>query len=127
MSIAWRDLRALMDASLKEVVTPVLRGKGFKGSLPHFRRPREGKVDVLGFQFSQFGPQFYMEIGICPEGGITLPDGSHVTSNKVKYYQCEKRRRIGLQPFNFEKGQFEFVACSVVQYLQQAEKWWHEE
>lgn len=30
--------RKKMDAALKQVVIPILREQGFKGSLPHFRR-----------------------------------------------------------------------------------------
>ena len=107
---------------MKSIVVPYLRSKGFKGSFPHFRRQGELKVDVLGFQFSQFGAGFYFEIDACPLEGITRSDGIHRSAASIKYYQCHKRARIGEDPFNFENGGDEDIAFKVVEYLKEAEE-----
>lgn len=120
----WREHRKLMDDALKSIVVPYLRAQGFKGSLPHFRKRGEQQIDVLGFQFSQWGPQFYVEIAVCPPEGMTCSNGSHYPAGSIKYYQCNKRVRIGENPFDFENGQYEEVACKVIECLKEAEEWW---
>jgi hypothetical protein len=45
--------RQLMDEALKAHVVPALRERGFKGSLPHFRRLRSDRVDLLTVQFDK--------------------------------------------------------------------------
>ncbi|WP_144697743.1 DUF4304 domain-containing protein [Fictibacillus phosphorivorans] len=48
-----------MDAALKQVVIPILREQGFKGSLPHFRRVNKKNIDLITFQFNRWGGYFY--------------------------------------------------------------------
>jgi Domain of unknown function (DUF4304) len=43
-----------MVLSLKELFVPALRQRGFKGSLPHFRRPLKDRIDLLTVQFDLF-------------------------------------------------------------------------
>jgi hypothetical protein len=120
----WKEKRKKMDDELKSKVVPFLRAKSFKGSLPHFKRKFSNKIDILGFQFSQWGPQFYIEIATAPADGITLLNGNHFPADKIKYYQCNKRTRIGDQPFDFENENFEEVADRVLKFLREAEEWW---
>jgi hypothetical protein len=42
--------REAMDAALKETFVPALRERGFKGSLPHFRRLLSDRIDLLAVQ-----------------------------------------------------------------------------
>lgn len=44
-----------MDTALKQIVIPILREQGFKGSLPHFRRVNENKIALITFQFNRWG------------------------------------------------------------------------
>jgi hypothetical protein len=123
--MTWAELRTAMDAALKTEVVPLLRAAKFKGSFPHFRRPRENQFEVLGFQYSQYGPQFYVEIATCSPDGVKLSNGKHIPAEKVKYYQGINRRRIGVLPaFDFEHSDPIGVAKSVVLYLIEAESWW---
>ena len=124
--MTWKELRKNMDVALKDKVVPLLRKTGFKGSFPHFRRISDKKIDVLGFQFSQWGPQFYIEIAVCPTEGETLLDGRHFPPEKIKHYQCGKRIRVGAQPFDFERDDFIKVAEEAALCLEDAELWWAE-
>lgn len=47
-----------MNHALKVRFVPGLRQLGFKGSLPHFRRQRESRVDLLTVQFDRHGGGF---------------------------------------------------------------------
>jgi hypothetical protein len=119
----WKNKRKSMDQSLKLKIVPILRNLGFKGSYPHFRRRDALKIDVLGFQFSQWGPQFYIEIAVCPLSGTTFGT-AHYPPDTIKHYQCEKRMRIGDLPFDFENADCELVATRTLSFLDNAEKWW---
>ncbi len=120
----WNEKRKEMDDVIKSLIVPTLRAKGFKGSYPHLRRQDNNKIDVIGFQFSQWGPQLYVEIGSCPTSGMTFQDGSHYPAEKIKYYQCGKRTRIGEQPFDFETNDCKEIASKVLEALTEADKWW---
>ena len=106
----WKTKRQQMDAALKCHAVPLLRNLGFKGSYPHFRRILNERVDTIGFQFSQWGPQFYVEIGVADPNGYTLLDGIHFPPSTLKYYQCPVRVRIGDLPFDFEELPVDSVA-----------------
>jgi Domain of unknown function (DUF4304) len=120
----WKEQRKEMDDAIKGLIIPVLREKGFKGSYPHLRRPNNNKIDVIGFQFSQWGPQLYVEIGTCPASGMTFLDGSHYPPEKIKYYQCGKRIRIGDQPFDFENNDCKEITSKMLAALSEADNWW---
>jgi hypothetical protein len=47
--------RGEMNLQLKAQFVPALRRMGFKGTLPHFRRQRDNKVDLLTMQFDRRG------------------------------------------------------------------------
>ena len=113
-----------MDAVLKAEIVPLLKSKGFKGSYPHFRRISSDQIDVIGFQFSQWGPQFYLEVAVAPLDGVTLNDGKHFPPETLKHYHCWPRRRIGEDPFDFENGNFGETAQKVVDAISEGEDWW---
>ena len=97
--MTWRQLSDEMRRILRVSVVPELRSRGFKGSFPHFRRICPDRIDLLTFQFSQFGPDLYIEVGSCPSNGATHADGSHTPPSKVcTHHAGYFRRRIGPQP-----------------------------
>src|SRR5208282_3539740 len=55
-----------MISSLKSLFVSALRERGFKGSLPHFRRPTQDRIDLLTIQFDRWGGGFVIEISKCP-------------------------------------------------------------
>lgn len=115
-----------MNESLKMQVVPILRNEGFKGSFPHFRRSRAEFIDIIGFQFSSWSPQFYVEIALAPIEGITLLDGQFFPPEKVKHYHTGLRRRIGPPGFGFDYSNENYSAVSetVIASLDQAKIWW---
>jgi hypothetical protein len=119
----WGLQRKEMDKALKSKVIPLLKEKGFTGSYPHLRRFNSNSIDVWGFQFSQWGPQFYIEIGISPVTGTTFGD-NHYPPEKIKYYQCIRRIRIGDNPYNYQDDGFEILINKVIECLPDAENWW---
>ena len=72
-----------MRKALQELVVPVLRRHGFKGSFPHFRRATSNRIDVLHFQFDKYGGGFAVNIGKCPPEGTTDSEGYHTPPKKV--------------------------------------------
>jgi hypothetical protein len=131
--------REAMDAALKKMVVPVLRKKGFRGSLPHFRRASSGGIDLLTFQFDKWGGGFVVEISKCPLDGFTMRWGERIPPNKVTAHHLHPDQRKRIQPrdgsgtdswFRFDgwlpsatirasRAAQEFLAC-----LPQAETWW---
>ena len=122
--MTWKERRKAMDEVLKSKVVPELRKMGFKGSLPHFKRTQNGLIQILGFQFSQWGPQFYICIAAAPAEGVTMLNGKHYPGDKIKYYQCNAQSRIGQNPFDFEKNDPGLVAEKVLASLPEGELWW---
>jgi hypothetical protein len=87
---------------LKDEVAPTLRARGFKGTFPHFTRAGTTRLDLLTFQFSQFGPSLYIEIASCDPEGLTATDGAIlVPKGKVRTYDLGlgRRCRIGPKPW----------------------------
>jgi hypothetical protein len=62
--------RPIMDRVLKEIFIPELRARGFTGSLPHFRRMRPDRIDLISFQYAMRGGQFFVELSQCGPAGI---------------------------------------------------------
>ncbi|MFP5116011.1 DUF4304 domain-containing protein [Bacillaceae bacterium C204] len=125
--------RDAMVKSLKEVVIPVLRERGFKGSFPHFYRKLENQTDLIMFQFSMWGGVLYVEISKCPSEGYTNISGKHIPPNKVKVYQVGgggspfNRPRIGKETnytFEFNKDNTGEVSQKIFNSLEEAEEWW---
>ena len=136
------EARQAMDDALKRVVVPHLRGEGFKGALPHFRRPHEKQIDLLTFQFNKYGGSFVVEIAKCPPDGITTSWGKHVPPIKVNAHSVNTRQRLGSTPDHdhwfhfappshepqpdFDEEHFLAVAKSVIAlYESQAKRWWN--
>ena len=120
----WKLKRQKMDVALKSRVVPLLRKMGFRGSYPHFRRILEHRVDTIGFQFSQWGPQFYVEIGVAEPDGNTLLDGTNFPPTSLKYYQCPERARLGELPFDFDERPADPIADLVINLFVAAESEW---
>jgi len=89
------DQRKEMLAALKEVVVPVLRQQGFKGSLNHFRRMNENNIDLITFQFNKWGGSFIVELAVCPKEGTTMLWGDKILPNKVNAHHMYERYRLG--------------------------------
>jgi hypothetical protein len=111
-----------MIASLKRIVVPVLRELGFKGSFPHFRREVGQRIDLLTFQFSQWGGRFVVEVGSFPAAGHVLA-GRLIPPKEVRMRHLLDRHRLGSTRkrvdhwFVFDCGDYDAVAESVLAYL----------
>jgi hypothetical protein len=119
--------------TLKEIVIPVLRGNGFKGSLPHFRRISKEKVDLITFQFDKYGGGFIIEIAVCPPEGYTHTWGEKVPPNKVSAYDLHPNNRLRLTDkgnwFRYDKmnlfgNVYVKVANKVLKKLDEANDYW---
>lgn len=86
--------RAEMDAALKRLVVPALREAGFTGAMPHLRRLRGDRYDLLTFQFSKYGDAFAVEAARCRRDGVDTPLG-HVPGGKAKAWDLPRRYRVG--------------------------------
>jgi hypothetical protein len=84
-----------MIKALKEITIPLLKEKGFKGSFPHFSKKTPTKIDLLSFQFSQFGGRFVVEIACCPLEGWKLYSGEIIPPNKVRPSYITNSIRLG--------------------------------
>jgi hypothetical protein len=122
--MSWRKSSDAMRQALKEVAVPRLRERGFRGSFPHFSRISNGRVDLLTFQFSQYGPQLYIEIASCPAKESDRP------STLRTYHAGLYRRRVGPQPsLDFEgiatsEEARPFANAALGAIESQAEAWW---
>lgn len=119
--------------SLKNTVIPELRGKGFKGSFPHFYRKTEARADLLMFQFSMWRGVLYIEISKCSSEGHTDVSGEFRPPNKMKVYHIGDpssgwhRHRIGdgvKDMFEFNEENTDQVALQIKESLEEAEEWW---
>ena len=87
--------RDLMTAALKRDVVPGLRGRGFKGSFPHFRRATLPRVDYLTFQFNSSGGSFVVELATSSVNGRPDGYGSDLPIEKLNTYYFRERYRLG--------------------------------
>ncbi len=117
-----------MILSLRGLFVPALRERGFKGSLPHFRRPLKDRIDLLTVQFDRSGGGFFIEISNCAPEGITMPWGKHIPPSRVRAWDVypPNRPRLGDGHwFKFDDGtQTDEVARLAVSYLREGERWW---
>jgi hypothetical protein len=86
--------RKEMVKHLTEIVIPVLRKKGFKGSFPHFRRITSDRINLLTFQFDRHGGGFVIEITNCQPNGFTTSWGTKIEPNKLTAHDLFNRKRI---------------------------------
>jgi hypothetical protein len=122
--------RDSMISSLKKIVIPILREKGFKGSFPHFRRIKENKIDLLTFQFDRYGGGFVIEVAVCPPDGVTHHWGEKVPPNRVTAHDLNNRPRLnGGEWFRYDdpgsdKGIFDVIAYEVLKCIPEAKYYW---
>lgn len=125
--------REEMNSALKAHFVPALRQLGFKGSLPHFRRQLENRVDLLTIQFDRQGGGFVVEISSCGIEGVKTHWGKLIPAVKVTAHDLHpsQRHRLGVSEqspdhwFRFDQGiSPTIVANSVCAYLDAAERWW---
>jgi hypothetical protein len=83
-----------MDKALAETVIPVLRQIGFKGSLPHFRRLTNDRINLLTFQFDRYSGGFVIEIANAQLGDFTTLWGKKIEQKKLTAHDLYKRKRI---------------------------------
>ncbi len=86
--------RADIDAAIKALILPRLREMGFKGSLPHLHRLRNGACDYLTFQFRSAGGAFVVELARGSESGLSF-HGRHIPVAKVNTTYLHHRHRLG--------------------------------
>ena len=112
-----------MDDALKKEFVPKLRELGFKGSYPHLRKKGKECVEIIGVQFSQWGPQFYIEIAKGPIEGVDIINGKHVEANKLKHYHPGKRMRVGDLPFDYSGKNFQEIAAKASTTIEEITAW----
>jgi hypothetical protein len=123
-----------MEEALKAQVVPALRARGFRGSLPHFRRAGTDRIDLLTIQFDRHGGGFVVEIATCPPSGVTTAWGEQVPPQRVTAHDVHPhaRHRLGAPKpgedgrwFRYDDGKStEDVAAAVVVQLAEADAWW---
>lgn len=126
------ESRDAMVAAMKRTAVPILRELGFKGTFPQFRRVAGTRIDLLAFQFSQWGGQFVVEIGsFSSTGHVMAGTGELIPPAEVRLKHLPRHLRLGSTPdhrdhwFNFDGGDYDEVAASVLPYISgQAVEWW---
>ena len=122
-----------MNSALRKILVPVLRQRGFTGSLPHFRRAGSDRVDPVTVQFDKWGGGFVVEVAKAPADGFTTHWGEKIAPGKLKVHDLHPNQRLrlgvkGLEDdhwFRYDTGRSsEAVAREVVSCLEQAESWW---
>ena len=124
-----------MDHAIKEIIVPFLRNKGFKGSLPHFRRQKSDRINLLTFQHSLYDCKFVVEIANCPPEGITTYWGKEIPRNKVTAHDIGHRLRLGSERYKtdywFDYGKrslfvdiYKKSAKEIIELWDEAETWW---
>lgn len=125
--------RDKMIGSLKNIVIPSLRERGFEGTFPHFRRITDKKIDILTFQFDKYGGGFIIEVAVCSPEGYTHHWGEKISPNKVTAYDLplKNRQRIGdrnnwfrYDKLNFFGNIYDKVANKVLISLHKADEYW---
>lgn len=110
-----RERREKMAQTIKEIVVPFLRKKGFKGSFPNFKLEIENQTVNLRFQFSQFSSQFVVELKSLKSGKERLRLGS-IKYQKDYWYDFEKNS-------NSVPDIFKIRAQEVIDNWEEAENW----
>ena len=123
-----------MVAALQGVFVPALRERDFKGSLPHFRRIRSDRIDLLTVQFDSHGGGFIVEVAKCDPTGLTTVWGKQIPPDRVSAWDLHpsQRHRLGSPGpgrdgrwFRFDDGTRPNTAAkAAVGYLREADRWW---
>jgi hypothetical protein len=120
--------RADMDAAIKRSILPRLRQMGFKGTLPHLYRLRNGACDYLTFQFLSAGGAFTVELARGNQDGLMF-HGRHIPVAKVSTRYLHPRHRLGAPLsggdhwYRFESVEPEAVAAKVLKDLGDPAVW----
>jgi hypothetical protein len=134
------DTRQAMNTSLKNIVVPVLRRLGFKGSYPHFYRESNGHVDLLTFQFRSGGGSFVVELSYAEPDRQNVYLDKEARVDKLRVSQTSSRLRLGAQRpgsdnwFSFEPSgllklqpDIDRISAKVVDLIElQALPWWEQ-
>ncbi len=87
--------RDLVHSALKRSVFPFLLDHGFEGTYPHFRRSRDGAVELISFQPEKTGGAFYVETAAAfPEGRDTNLILQDESSGPLTVFSTKKRYRL---------------------------------
>lgn len=127
-----------MNLALKSHVVPILRERGFRGTLPHFRRLKEDRTELLTFQFNRYGGQFVVEVAVGPAERFVTYWGKEITPKKLTAHDLNDRLRLGPKMEGKEDYWFIFEGageksmeelCSLlVEYIEtEAEPYWASE
>lgn len=130
-----KEKRQEIDKALKEIVVHFLREKGFKGSMPHFRRQQSDRINLLTFQHSLYDTKFVIEIANCTVDGVTTSWEKQIPKNKVTAHDMGYRMRLGSEKHNtdywFDYGKkslfsntFNKIAKEIIELWNEAENWW---
>jgi hypothetical protein len=91
--------RPVMDRVLRETLVAELRTRGFTGSLPHLRRIRPDRIDLLTIQYSRSGGKFAVVLAQCGPQGYRTDWGEDIPPSKVTAHDLFDRfglsRRAG--------------------------------
>lgn len=134
------DTRQAMSVSLKNIVVPVLRRLGFKGSFPHFYRESDGHVDLVAFQFRLDGGSFVVELSYAEPDRQNVYFDKEAQVSKLRVSQTSNRSRLGAERpgsdkwFSFEpsglfrrQANYDQISAEVAELTdQQAVTWWTE-
>jgi len=87
------EARPHLESAIKEYLSPILRVDGFAGSGRNFRRVVIECVHAINIQWSKWGGQFAINLGIQP---LSIPDvmGATPDPKKITETLCEFRRRL---------------------------------
>jgi len=111
-----------MRRALSAIAVPRIRTLGFEGSLPHFRRQRDGRHEALMFQFDKHGGGFFLEAGFA--GSDEFRDlqreweaaGQPLPASGFTVAHCAPHRRArlgGTRPHPGSNYRFAFVSGDV--------------
>ncbi|NHM33830.1 DUF4304 domain-containing protein [Neobacillus terrae] len=120
-----------MISAIKKIVVPELRKRGFKGSIPNFRRISQKNIDLMTFQFDRYSGGFVIEVGLCSPEGFPHYWGEKVPANSVTAHDLHPDNRLRLKDSNgqwfrydVENGSGDIygkVAIDVLRHLYEAE------
>ena len=121
-----------MTKALKTFTIPEIKGLGFSGIFPHFRRNKNNRFEFASFQFNKYGGSFIMECGFVKPADI-YESKKVLPFEKLNYGDANWKNRIRIKPeqaeedfwFSYskfkDKEQFEELAKSLNVLLPQVE------
>ena len=102
--------REKMNQTFRERIVPALRDRGFKGSMPHFRRVIDDTMHLMTIQFRSAGGSFVAEIAKCSAGEHKTSWGKVIPESKMNVGYLPPRSRIRLgAPDGFGDHWFDFA------------------